>query len=295
MNDLRRHKILLGVLFIAAILAFVLVVIVYRQQFGSSLDSEQAAWGQFGDYVGGILNPAFALLALFALFYTIILQVRELDETRKELQRTTLAAQLQTFENNFFHMLQLHNQIRDSWQVTVQKKNSATGSMEDHTHTGQKARFTIAQQWALQIGKKNSADEKQSKSLSQQSAHQYIEAEWKAFLKHEYGQLGHYFRNLYTIIKRVDMTQLPIDKKEFVNIVRSQLSAYEFYLLFYNCLLQRHSAFKKLIEEYEFFEHLNSDFENKHAFLPIPDSHYLLYDKSAYGKNVPDVFSAVNA
>ncbi len=47
-----------------------------------SVDS--AVWGQFGDYIGGVLNPVFGLLTLVAVLKTIRLQQLELSEARKD-------------------------------------------------------------------------------------------------------------------------------------------------------------------------------------------------------------------
>ncbi|MBC7699463.1 hypothetical protein [Aquabacterium sp.] len=47
-----------------------------------TLSSERDVWGQFGDYVGGMLNPMLSFLAFSGLIVTIVLQARQLDEAR---------------------------------------------------------------------------------------------------------------------------------------------------------------------------------------------------------------------
>lgn len=81
----------------------------YFIQFSSgSLSTDQAVWGQFGDFVGGTANPILAFLTLSALVLTIILQSkqlsissrelelsrRELELTREELSRSAHAQEL---------------------------------------------------------------------------------------------------------------------------------------------------------------------------------------------------------
>jgi hypothetical protein len=77
--------------------------------------------GQVGDFLGGFLNPIFALFSFLAILYMIFIQLQELkisrDElelTRKELEKSADAAlksskifEQQRFENTFFAML--HN------------------------------------------------------------------------------------------------------------------------------------------------------------------------------------------
>ena len=70
---------------------------------------------------------------------------------------------------------------------------------------------------------------------------------------------GHYFRNLYRIIKFIDEYDFKFKdavedynfKYKYTSIVRSQLSDYELYWIFYNGLCEYGSdKFKPLIEKY---------------------------------------------
>jgi hypothetical protein len=95
---------------LAAALVFMLVVLaIYLVRFGTSpMSDDPEAWGQFGDFMGGTLNPLFAFLTLVAVTATITLQFRqlaisanelrlsrqELEETRNELKRSADAQQL---------------------------------------------------------------------------------------------------------------------------------------------------------------------------------------------------------
>lgn len=60
----------------------------YFINFKGGISQQQEIWGMFGDYIGGFLNPAFSFLALIALLLTIVLQSKELEQTRIELKRT---------------------------------------------------------------------------------------------------------------------------------------------------------------------------------------------------------------
>lgn len=73
---MRQHLVTLAIMGIIALGLAIIVGASYFLVFNESIAQDQAIWGQFGDFVGGVLNPIFALLALFALFYTIILQVK---------------------------------------------------------------------------------------------------------------------------------------------------------------------------------------------------------------------------
>jgi hypothetical protein len=84
-------------------------------QFGEYRSERQEHWGQFGDYVGGVLNPFVALFALIMLIVSVRLQsIRNLKETRNELKAARGVAdeqrvvmQRQLFESQFFGTLRL--------------------------------------------------------------------------------------------------------------------------------------------------------------------------------------------
>lgn len=80
--------------------------------------------------------------------------------------------------------------------------------------------------------------------------------EFAIFHQLYHDELGHYFRNIYQILKFVD--QSSIDNKQlYTNLLRAQLSSDELAILFYNCISDFGlRKFKPLIERYAFFEHL---------------------------------------
>ncbi len=93
----------------------------YVRQFGGDLSASHTRWGEFGDFLGGVLNPFFALIALFLLLLTVRLQTRELTQSTTELRRSAHALREQSdslrrqnFERTFFEMVRLqHDIIRD--------------------------------------------------------------------------------------------------------------------------------------------------------------------------------------
>ncbi|TOQ75786.1 hypothetical protein CGG88_23945, partial [Vibrio parahaemolyticus] len=45
-------------------------------------------WGQYGDFMGGVLNPILSFVAIMGVLVTIVIQHNELKETRKEFKRS---------------------------------------------------------------------------------------------------------------------------------------------------------------------------------------------------------------
>lgn len=85
-------------LFLLVPAGFILLAVVvglYFFQFFGPLSDDGSSWGEFGDYVGGVLNPVFGFLALIALLWTIALQSKELRHSTQELKHSADALHAQ--------------------------------------------------------------------------------------------------------------------------------------------------------------------------------------------------------
>lgn len=66
-------------------LAFLMLSAYFVKFSGKGFSENQEDWGVLGDYIGGVLNPTISLAALYWLTRSIILQKRELKESREAL------------------------------------------------------------------------------------------------------------------------------------------------------------------------------------------------------------------
>jgi len=60
-----------------------------------SISNETDAWGQLGDFIGGIANPIIAFFAFYWLAKSVLLQKTELSETRRSLEESKNAQEEQ--------------------------------------------------------------------------------------------------------------------------------------------------------------------------------------------------------
>ncbi len=117
-------KILLIIFSLIAIFAVIILsVFFYGITQNPKFEDIIKIWADFGDFMGGTLNPILSALSLFGLLFTIYYQNKELEETRKELKESRIAQQeqseslklqneatkLQMFESTFFKLFELHN------------------------------------------------------------------------------------------------------------------------------------------------------------------------------------------
>lgn len=201
--------------------------------------------GEFGDFFGGVLNPILTFMMLIGLIITIVIQRVELRLSRNEFRRTAdaLQEQIQTskkqsFENTFFQMIRLYNEIMDS--LSVKTKN------------GRDCIESLYELWNEFHAEKIHRGDYNCETL------EAIDIEYTKFYNSHGNILGHYFRTIYNIVKIVDNSEIPeSDKKNYTNILRSQLSKYELGLLLYNCLSHYgNEKFLPLVKKYGLLKHV---------------------------------------
>ncbi|WP_426008275.1 putative phage abortive infection protein [Aeromonas salmonicida] len=224
--------------------------------------------GPFGD-VYGALNTLFSGLAFAGLIISIRLQSSELKETRNEMSRQSTqfesqakALDRQVFENTLFQLLGFNNQIINSANIDVKVALQAHELV--HVYGNGREAFKSLYRYLVKLLKAN-----------QFTTH----SDTYVRFHNDFGDtLGHYFRNIYQILKLIDASSFSAqEKKDYSNMLRAQLSKYELGMLFYNCISPLGSdKFKPLLEKYEFLEHLANDFEPTYSDL-------LSYNISVFG------------
>lgn len=70
---------------ILAVLVFGAVLLLYRLYFSGDIIADNAAWGQFGDYIGGLSTGLFSLLSFLAVLYTLHLQRRSIILLQRQI------------------------------------------------------------------------------------------------------------------------------------------------------------------------------------------------------------------
>ncbi len=223
-----------------------------------SIRKNSESWGQFGDYLGGVLNPAFSFLALLVLLWTLHLQNESLNDAsksnneQKELLERQLnesvtyskeqkkLLELQLFENTFYNLLNYHKGIVDSneeWDDAILLKGKDCFKIYYNKY--------IKGGYVLPGGKMGVTVEQNSLE------------KFKEFNEEYSYKIGHYFRILYRIFKFISESGLCDDTKYFYSgIVRGQLSSYELLVLFINCLTDDGARFKEYARDYALFENM---------------------------------------
>lgn len=88
--ELNFHKRIIPAILILCISALFVVLIPYVYHFYGGVSNAQADWAQFGDYIGGTLNPLLSFITVLILLFTLKMSYDNLDLTKKELELTQI-------------------------------------------------------------------------------------------------------------------------------------------------------------------------------------------------------------
>lgn len=288
--------------------------------------------GVFGDSSGAI-NALFSALAFAGVIFAIILQKKELQLQREELKQTreelegqkhefeqqNETLKRQRFENTFFNMLSLQQEIVNNLSFSYLRsetigqnnvgnninvpKNVTIRARElfSFLYTEQRCKISLADNTYIpatplktlltgdvivRIKKDENSYWSKTEDISLNDYQEKKLTIHDLYIMYDNQTLfDHYFRHLYHIIKFVNETPLLPDSFEdryqYTTMVRAQLSKYELVWLFYNCLSDNgKDKFKPLIEKYALLKNLRFD-------LLAKLEHKDLYTSSAYKKIPP--------
>lgn len=258
MKYLRRNW-----MFLLPALSGLLVCWMYIDQFGWSIspsdgnEKPYAAFGQFGDYFGGVLNPLLAFMNIALLAY---------------YQKTSIAKSAE--KDVVFRMLELQSKIVNGIELRTKYKKEPEDDGDDaidskaeqetveETNSGLRAFWIFDKEIKTKYQKlKRKPDDTPEKRL--QDLVTAYSKYYHAGYRKQY--LGHYFRNLYHIFKLIDTSEVfsPDEKLKYAKIVRAQMSHLEQKLLYLNCKLPDGSAFQQYVGAYGILEWIDDkEFDN---------------------------------
>lgn len=249
----------------ASVAAVIVVVLVYSSQFGSELSTEHSNWGEFGDYVGGVLGPVFSFLALVVLIYTLTIQTRQFG--------------LQNFERGFFELVRFHHDIVSDLEVKAPPDASPDRNVQGRDCFGvfnHSCLFTRLQKHY------NAAKGVGRQVLERHEVRECVQSAYSEF-RNAYGsEVDHYFRHLYHILKFVDESDVDEKHKyKCTRLLRAQLSADELLLLFYSSLHPVGDKSLKYLAKYAMLHNLDRDtLNNRELEEPLHDPAVFGYQRS---------------
>jgi len=257
-------------LFQYAICAIFLVFFINIFSFGKS------SFGEWGDFFGGVLNPILTFITFMGLLITIVLQQKELRESKKEFRKSADALldqsdsfRRQNFESTFFKLIEKFEELSVNLIRIYIDDNTVKQYVTNYDirHFGfEYLRYEIYkyQDYYKKIGGECNSKEAYE-GLSKQGNTKIL--------------LEDYFKNFKFLINFIENNEIK-DKGMYHKILFSNLSNGEQILMFYHILYEETSnEIKPIIEQYSLFEYI--------GWKGLTDSclDIVKYNINAYGNN----------
>lgn len=277
----------------ATVLAFalgVLGVIIYSW---AVLDIGKAGTlSSLGDFIAGTVGPLWALAGVLLVYVAFLGQQQQALAQEQQILDTQRDARRQQFESAFFQLLNLHNEIVHGLRVEVERsRREWTARLglevidEVEIFEGRDV-FTGLYQELVSLYAKDQQERLPSEfsidiqgDFASEAEKERVLAVYEPLHRHYQSELGHYFRNLYTVVKYVDESEVE-DPKRYTNIIRAQLSSDELLMLFYNCLSRwGKGPFYKFVIEYQLLHNVPIE-------QLLRPQHEGFYPRSAFGQRV---------
>lgn len=110
-----------------AFIVVVIVPIIYFVRFGIVLDlpfsPSQEVWAQFGDFLGGVINPILSFLTILLLLESIKCQNEANNSLTQQLDINKKNEKLKIFENLFFHLINSQREQFSKFRIKVINHN----------------------------------------------------------------------------------------------------------------------------------------------------------------------------
>lgn len=258
---MKKENIFDVIAILVTILLALASIVCYFCRFSINMFDSQEAFAELGDYVGGVIGTIVSFLSLVYIYKTYKKQV---DFSSNEIA----LSYKQQFEASFFALIQHYYALRQ----TLTSADDNRKSYFDRVSEDIRERMMEREYDLDSIIYENRFKEEDIVSSIYDEIYD------------KYGnQLGHYFRALYHIISYVDDSDIG-NKKMYIDIIQSQLSNSELYILFYNGISRYgKKRMYPLLEEYGILENvIYSDFEYFYRHQT------LFYPKTTF-KNNPEM------
>jgi len=231
---------------------------------------------KFGNYLqGDIFKPDFNKAREINPFITgIVVPILTLGTAILVYENLRNTAK-QNFSSNVFKLIELHNKLVDNlksgiWQISS-RQNPSTGKdffddlaeriCYDYNHLPIKLNINNPSSNSNKLQKREDTRTPNTKiDIQNAIGIEKLNHIYEYYFHVHQSDLGHYFRNLYYIVKYIDEANFrKAYKVDHIKILRSLLSNYELLLLAYNCLHEYGENFYPLVEKYDLLKSLNDE------------------------------------
>lgn len=196
---------------------------IYHRNYDLSSPIDSSLWGQYGDYVGGLIGTLLAYVSIKLLNRNLQEQIKANKKLQESNEHNQKVASLQQFDNTFttlFELYQTQPVKKDQIDICELKSFSCQGTVY--------------------------------KDRVKEATNKFYD-----FYAGNRSKLSSYFRLLYRIMQIIDEAEVAEDiKKRYAKILRCQLTEDELFLLRYNASTHYGRKMQLYINRYNLLKHL---------------------------------------
>lgn len=210
------------------------VLYAYFHNFSTEVSPKQDVWGQFGDYVGGLLNPTLSFFAFTGLLLT--LRMQRVDSEKADKRHIN-----EEFDSRLFQLLSLLHTSIASLKIFGQPPIAVEGAIyEGHRAIGYAW-------WALH---------RRFEGLERTQATMYDKSkrEFKRWRKEFWVGFANYYETVALTIEFIEKNASDKDKKFAFHALRSQLTLEERSVLFYVLIFSSEDRYYDVLDSYGFWK-----------------------------------------
>lgn len=220
------------------LLLMVVVAVVgnYFVNFHGPLSDQADDWGQFGDYVGGVLNPLLSFCAFAGLLVT--LRAQNAESLNADLRHRS-----QVFDGRIFQMLTLINDVTHHLKLTVGDESLSEDERE--VYEGRRAVIFAAGMLMMRLRRIDRAP-------ARPELVRLVQSKFSSWRNSYWNSLYSYIEGVVVVLEYA-ISESESDKQlDFaLGVVSSQLSLDERTLFFYVLAndLSRYEVFSRLVRK----------------------------------------------
>ncbi|MBK0403139.1 hypothetical protein I5M27_09095 [Adhaeribacter sp. BT258] len=238
----------------ALILMGIIILVWGVQQFnlfgrveGKSPEELGIRFGQYGEFIGGIVGSLWALAGVFLFFATLLYQKREFQLQRTELHKTQRIYQQQSFSTLFISFLVQHNDIVG--KLSAYDINQAPWNGTNF--------FIFFKEKVLSsyIGKVRLLPKEQR---TEKLLYAYFRDYFTYHFRFYESSLNPYLRNLTVLLNMIERFRQDADDESdyYSLIMKTNLSDSELFLIYHLNEFGLLPEIKEAVEHYDLFQHL---------------------------------------
>ena len=220
------------------------------EPFKADYIADYARLGTYGDFVGGVLGTIFGVISVLLMFKTF-------DHQRKATADNQTQLEIERFHDLFFELLRLYqSQVSDLCGVyrTFEKSKKDNLTKDENTEVYE---YSYNNKDFFDFEKEKLQRVFTPKKSFEQNQAEALKTYMFFYIKNK-DKIGAYYRTLYRIYDLIDNAKtIPEEiKKDYLKIIRAQLTETELFFLRYNALTYYGHKFIKYINEYNILKHL---------------------------------------